>query len=32
LIPGIIRVKPEGNAFLFKQVRQLAEQGLTEGE
>ena len=30
LIPWIIRVKPEGNAFLFKQVRQLAEQGLTE--
>ena len=30
LIPWIIRVKPAGNAFLFKQVRQLAEQGLTE--
>ena len=30
LIPWIIRVKPEGNTFLFKQVRQLAEQGLTE--
>jgi len=30
LIPWIIRAKPEGNAFLFKQVRQLAEQGLTE--
>jgi len=30
LIPWIIRVKPEGNAYLFKQVRQLAEQGLTE--
>jgi hypothetical protein len=30
LIPWIIRVKPEGNAFLFKQVRQLTEQGLTE--
>ncbi len=30
LIPWIIRVKPEGNEFLFKQVRQLAEQGLTE--
>jgi hypothetical protein len=30
LIPWIIRVKPEGNAFLFQQVRRLAEQGLTE--
>jgi hypothetical protein len=30
LMPWIIRVKPEGNAFLFQQVRQLAEQGLTE--
>ena len=30
LIPWIIRVKPEGNTFLFNQVRQLAEQGLTE--
>src|ERR1035438_5899004 len=30
LTPWIIRVKPEGNAFLFKQVRQLAERGLTE--
>ena len=26
----IIRVKPDGNAFLFKRVEQLAEQGLTE--
>jgi hypothetical protein len=30
LISWIIRVKPDGNAFLFKQVEQLAEQGLTE--
>jgi len=30
LIPWIIRAKPEGNAFLFDQVRQFAEQGLTE--
>jgi hypothetical protein len=30
LVPWIIRVKPDGNAFLFKQVEQLAEQGLTE--
>ena len=30
LIPWIIRVKPDGNAFLFKQVEQLAEKGLTE--
>jgi len=30
LVPWIIRVKPSGNAFLFKQVEQLAEQGLTE--
>jgi hypothetical protein len=30
LIPWIIRVKTEGNAFLFNQVRQLAEQGATE--
>ena len=30
LIPWIIRVKLDGNAFLFKQVDQLAEQGLTE--
>jgi hypothetical protein len=30
LIPWIIRVKPDGNAFLFKQVEQLAEQGLTK--
>ena len=30
LIPWIIRVKPEGNTYLFKQVRQLAEQGLIE--
>jgi hypothetical protein len=29
-IAWIIRVKPDGNAFLFKQVEQLAEQGLTE--
>ena len=30
LIPWIIRVKPDGHAFLFKQVEQRAEQGLTE--
>ena len=30
LIPWIIRVKTEGNAFLFDQVQQLAEQGLAE--
>ena len=30
LIPWIIRVKPDGNVFLFKQVEQLAEKGLTE--
>jgi hypothetical protein len=30
LIPWIIRVKSEGSAFLFDQVRQLAEQGLTQ--
>lgn len=29
-IPWIIRVKPDGNAFLFEQVRQLAARGLTE--
>jgi hypothetical protein len=29
-IPWIIRVKPDGNAFLFEQVEKLAEQGLTE--
>ena len=29
-LPWIIRVKPEGNAFLFKQLEQLSEQGLTE--
>jgi hypothetical protein len=29
-MPWIIRVKPDGNAFLFKQVERLAEQGLTE--
>jgi hypothetical protein len=30
LIPWIIRVKTDGNAFLFERVRQLAEQGSTE--
>ena len=30
LVPWIIRVKSEGNPFLFGQVGQLAEQGLTE--
>jgi hypothetical protein len=30
LMPWIIRVKPDGNAFLFEQVGQLAQQGLTE--
>jgi hypothetical protein len=30
LVPWIIRVKPDGNTFLFEQVGQLAEQGLTE--
>lgn len=30
LMPWIIGVKPDGNAFLFEQVEQLAEQGLTE--
>ena len=30
LIPWIIRVKTDGNAFLFEQVRRLAEQGATE--
>lgn len=30
LIPWIIRIKTEGNAFLFDQVQQLAEQGLAE--
>lgn len=30
LIPWIIRVKTEGNAFLFDQVQQLAEEGLVE--
>jgi hypothetical protein len=30
LVPWIIRVKPAGNPFLFEQVGQLAEQGLTE--
>ncbi len=30
LIPWIIRVKTDGNAFLFEQVQQLAERGLAE--
>jgi hypothetical protein len=30
LMPWIIRVKSEGNAYLFQQVQHLAEQGLTE--
>jgi hypothetical protein len=30
LVPWIIRVKPDGNTFLFQHVGQLAEQGLTE--
>ena len=29
-VPWIIRAKPDGNAFLFKQVEQFAEEGLTE--
>jgi hypothetical protein len=30
LVPWIIRVKPDGNSFLFEQVGKLAERGLTE--